>query len=160
MGQYAKTTDVSVGRSRDEIERILSRYGASRFAYSTDWESVSVISFVHSGRAIRITIALPAKEEFRYTETRRIRTQSAQYESWQQAIRQCWRALVLVVKAKLEAVDAGIATFEQEFMAYTILPDGRTFFEWANPQLAQIYESGYVPPTLALPAATIREEEE
>jgi hypothetical protein len=44
---------------------------------------------------------------------------------WEQACRQRWRALALVVKAKLEAVQSGIATFEDEFLAYTMLPERR-----------------------------------
>lgn len=45
---------------------------------------------------------------------------------WQQACRQRWRALALCIKAKLEAVECGIVSFEQEFLAHFQMPDGRT----------------------------------
>jgi len=41
---------------------------------------------------------------------------------WEQEIRSRWRALCLVVKAKLEAVECGISTLEKEFMAFIVVP--------------------------------------
>ena len=41
----------------------------------------------------------------------------ARQETHDQACRQRWRALLLVIKAKLEAVTAGISTVETEFLA-------------------------------------------
>lgn len=34
-----------------------------------------------------------------------------------------------MVQARLGAVNAGIVTFEQEFYAHTVLPNGRTVYE-------------------------------
>ena len=55
-----------------------------------------------------------------------------------------WRALLLVVKAKLEAVETGIATFEDEFLAYTVLPGGKTVGEIVTPKLSRVYQTGEV----------------
>ena len=75
---------------------------------------------------------------------------------WEQAQRSRWRALLLVIKAKLEAIDAGIATFEDEFLAYTMLPGGETVGEWIAPQLDDVYATGVMPGDLrlALPAGS------
>jgi hypothetical protein len=54
----------------------------------------------------------------------------------------------LVIKAKLEAVESGIACFEEEFMAHIVLPDGRTVGEHVIPGIAQAYETGNVPALL------------
>lgn len=48
-GRFARDTDVSVEKSRAEIERILLRYGASRFAYYSD-EHGAKIAFSAKGR--------------------------------------------------------------------------------------------------------------
>jgi hypothetical protein len=64
------------------------------------------------------------------------------------ARRQRWRALALAIKAKLEAVESGIATFEEEFMAYIVLPDGQTVGEFLSPQIEAAYSSGRMPPLL------------
>lgn len=58
-------------------------------------------------------------------------------ERYDRACKQRWRALLLCIKAKLEAVDSGIATFEQEFMANIVMPDGKTFGDYALPKIHQ-----------------------
>jgi|AACY02.16.fsa_nt_gi hypothetical protein len=52
------------------------------------------------------------------------------------------------IKAKLEAVEAGIVTFEEEFLPQTVLPDGSRVNEWAQPQMEQAYLEGKMPPLL------------
>ena len=54
----------------------------------------------------------------------------------------------LAIKAKLEAVEAGISSFEEEFLAHVVLPDGSTFGAWAKPQLAAVYAGGSMPALL------------
>ncbi len=69
-----------------------------------------------------------------------------------QAERQRWRALLLVLKAKLEAVESKIATFESEFLSHIVLPDDRTVAQHVMPLIAQAYETGAMPRRLlALP---------
>ena len=69
----------------------------------------------------------------------------------EQACRSRWRALALAVKAKLEAVAIGITTFEDEFMAHIVMPDGLTVGEHVRPRIASAYESGQVTPLLGGP---------
>ena len=57
----------------------------------------------------------------------------------------------MVIKAKLEAVTAGISTVETEFLANIVLPDNSTAGEWMIPQIDQAYRTGDMPPLL--PAA-------
>jgi hypothetical protein len=154
-GRYAERTEVSTEKTRMELERVLSRYGAERFAYASE-STRAMIMFEAHGRRIRFIIPLPSPAEERFTHYRRSqysslipRSENAAREAHEQASRQIWRALLLVVKAKLEAVAAGITTFEDEFLAHTVLPDGRTFGEWAKPQLDAIGTGG-MPPMLAI----------
>jgi len=81
----------------------------------------------------------------------RERSNRAQQEAHDQACRQRWRALLLVIKAKLEAVTAGISTIETEFLANIVLPDNTTAGEWMLPQIDRAYRTGEMPPLL--PAA-------
>lgn len=46
------------------------------------------------------------------------------------------------------AVESGISTFEAEFLANTMMPDGSTFGQWALPQMEQVYETREMPPLL------------
>lgn len=134
---YAKTTDVPVSRSRDEIERTLIRYGADKFAYGTDHANAT-IQFEADGRIVRFVVSLPQSGE--YTSVR----------AFEQALRSRWRSLLLVIKAKLEAVDSDITTFEDEFLAHVVLPGGTTVSEWLQPQIAKAYQSGKPPSMLQL----------
>lgn len=153
MPTYAAKTQVPVERSRAEIERTLVRFGAEQFVYG--WDRVgAVIGFVVTTEAgqkrqVRFQLPLPDRTDREFTRhSRGARTQEAAEKMWEQACRQRWRALSLVVKAKLEAVEAGIATFEDEFLAYTMLPGGETVSQWLTPRLDELYEGGKLPQLL------------
>ncbi len=151
MAQYAQNTTVDSGKSRAEIERTLERYGATSFAYASE-AARAMIAFVKDGRQIRFMLPLPdrSSKEFVLTATGRRRTESAAREEYERAVRQKWRALALMVKAKLEAVESGIVTFEQEFLAHTVLPNGRTVFEETAPALERSLTEGSVRPLLSI----------
>lgn len=122
--RYAEQTEVSVDRSRAEIERILQRYGASAFQYGwTNEPPQSVIQFVANNRIIRFVLPMPREEEFKSTEKGKPRSKSVATKAWEQACRQRWRALTLAIKAKLEAVEIGISEFEEEFLAFIVDPN-------------------------------------
>lgn len=150
MSTYASTTSVDSSKSRAEIERTLARYGATGFMYGWDLTS-AVVGFIVSGRQIRFTLPLPDREakEFTHTPSKGLRRSADQVEqAYEQAVRQRWRALALVIKAKLEAVEAGIVSFEQEFAMHMMLPSGETVGQWVLPQLADVYANNTVPALL------------
>lgn len=149
MSRYAERTEVSSDRSRAEIERTLRRYSATSFAYGWDAERASVM-FDLDNRRIRFLLPMPDPKDpaFVLTATGRIRSDAAAEKEYEQAVRQRWRALALVIKAKLEAVEAQISTVEDEFLAHIVLPDGSTVGDWATPQLALAYERSEMPALL------------
>lgn len=145
---YAENTKVSPESSRAEIERTLTRYGADAFGYGYQ-DGRAVVSFRCEGRHVRFDVATPPIDDFKYTKaTKQYRNPPQQRAAQEQAIRQRWRALALLVKAKLEAVEAGIETFEVAFMPYVVLPSGETVGEALLPQVAESYESGSMPSLL------------
>lgn len=150
MTRYAENTQVTSDRSRAEIESTLQRYGADQFMYGWDRES-AVVMFQAGGRRVKFTLPLPDRDSREFTHTpgrnqKRSPTQSA--AAYEKAVRQRWRALALVIKAKLEAVETGITTFEDEFLAHIMLPSGETVGQWMGPQVARAYESGKMPALL------------
>lgn len=151
MTTYAAKTDVTSDRSRQEIERTLSRYGADEFAYMTK-RGVAVIAFVMHDRQVRFTLPLPdpASGDFTRTPTGKLATESAAQTKYEQAVRQKWRALALVIKAKLEAIESEISTFEHEFGMSIVLPDGRTAADHITPWITQSYELGATSTLLAI----------
>lgn len=130
---YAHGTDVPVPKTRMEIETQLSRHGAHQYMTGTDSRAgVGFVAFTLQGRQYRITLqrhAAPGRKP-------------------EQVEREQWRALLLVIKAKLEICSRGDATPEREFMAHLVLPNGLTVGDWLGPQIADAYEGGRMPPLL------------
>jgi hypothetical protein len=134
---YAEQTSVPVSRTRAEIEELLMRKGASQFAYMMDGTKAA-IGFAVQSRRVRFVVPLPdrADKKFFFTPARRNRrTDEEAFREWEQACRSRWRALFLAIKAKLEAVEIGITTFEEEFLAHFVCDDGQTIGEKIIPQI-------------------------
>ena len=141
MSRYAENTSVSAEKSRAEIEASLRRYGADQFAYMTS-RTEARVGFVAQGRQVQFRLEMPDPNDRQFTHTpntQKRRVSSAIEASWEQATRQRWRALALVIKAKLEAVEAGITEFDDEFLAHIMLPNGQTVGESLKPQLDGVY---------------------
>lgn len=152
MSKYAQKTSVSVERSRLEIETTLQRFGASAFAYATQNEK-AMLRFQAQGRWIMFILELPNPADLKFTNRTwngKIRPEklpeAVAYKNWESACREKWRALALVIKAKLVAVQDGISQFEDEFMAHILMPDGKTVSHHMKPIIQESYESGRVKP--------------
>ncbi len=142
---YAETTTVSVERSRAEIERLLYNHGSQQIQISLDYEhGLARVEFRLENRVVRFDVTLPRCDDpaFQTGARGRSRTDSQIIKAVEQAERQRWRALFLVVKAKLEAVESEISTFEQEFLAFILLPNGRTIGEVVSPRIEGAYAGG------------------
>jgi hypothetical protein len=115
--RFAYKTYVPVERTRQELEAVINKYGATKFAIATDNISRMVmIEFGMHNRRIRFELHQPPERNA-------------------QQVRTAWRALLLAVKAKLESVASGIETFDEAFLAHVVMPDGRRFGEITIPQL-------------------------
>ena len=149
---YASNTDVSADRSRAEIERTLQRYGATSFAYG--WQDDrAALGFSLNERQIRFILPMPNRNDKVFTHTpsrgnRRSETEITR--AYDQAVRQRWRALSLVIKAKLEAVESKIVTFEDEFAMHMVLPDGSRAGDAVVRAIDTAYATGSVAPMLAI----------
>lgn len=143
---YATETEVPVERSRAQIEALLTRHGAE--GYHTGWQAASgddpgwdAVEFMWKGKVIRFRIPRPTAKR------------AGKWQPWaldrygmglsgprlQRAIdqrtRSQWRVLFLVIKAKLEAVEAGVAVFEEEFLSFIVTASGDTVGEILVPRL-------------------------
>lgn len=136
--QFAKETSVPVSRTREELAQLLEKHGATERLFM-DAPNRAVVGFGMGSRAVRITLPLPSYEDAKTAcqgQNRHAFVAATTVEKRQaQLQRQAWRVLLLVVKAKLEAVAGGISTVEQEFLAWTVLPGGQTVGEVVLPQL-------------------------
>ena len=132
--RFAETTKVPVIQSRGEIERLLGRHKCQQFGTAVDYVvNKARVQFTAHQRIVRFVVALPDPKKFRDDKTR------------EQEERRVWRSLLLVIKAKLEAVATEIATFEEEFLAHIVMPNDKTVAELILPQIAESYSTGRMP---------------
>lgn len=130
MSRYAKGTKVPQEQTLQEIQKVLKKYGAQKFGYMSDISFV-VIAFEMHNRRIRINLKILKNET-------------------DQNIRQKWRALLLIIKSKLEAIESKIESFDEAFLAHIVLPNGQTMSEYSVPHIEKSYQSGNMPPLLGL----------
>lgn len=139
MTRYAEGTSVSPESSQSEISGLLRRYGADGFAYG--WEGArAMVSFRAHERQVRFVLTLPTDTaSFVLTPKKQRRTPAQAQAALEQEIRRLWRSLALAIKAKLEVVESGIATFEEEFMSHIVLPNGKTVGDLVKPEIENAY---------------------
>lgn len=147
---YAQNTTVSIDKTQSEIQSTLRRYKASAFMFGEEVDR-GIIAFVIDNRKIKMVLPLPVKIEDRHKWASgkpwvgRQRTSAQAAAALDQERKARWRGLLLCIKAKLEAVDAGIETFDQAFLAYLALPNGNTVGEEVIPRVEQAAFDGLMP---------------
>jgi len=139
--RFAADTTVAASGSKTELDALLLKHGATQRGIFEE-AGRGVVMFTMQGRQIRLTVKLPRLEAARNP---RERAKAEQEE------RAAWRRVLLITKAKLEIVFDSGGSVETEFMANVMLPDGRTVGEALQPQLAQSYADGQMPPLLPGP---------
>lgn len=149
--KYAEGTTVSISKTHDEIRSLLTKYGADGFMVG-EHNGVAQLAFAMRGRQIRFRMPLPRPQdkEALYAGSKR-RTDAQAWAYVDGESRRKWRALLLSIRAKLESAHSGIETFEDAFLAQTVLPDGRTMGEYAAEQLPTALANRRMPPLLGGP---------
>lgn len=146
---YAEKTTVPIEKSKADIERILRKAGADQFVSGWDREKgVGRIQCKLDGIFLQFSITAPEPDRFRKTGTGRMRDEDALKTVLEKEEQRRWRGLLLVIKAKLEMIQTGQTTIQDEFMANILLPNQKTVGEWIAPQLAKAYERGTMPKLL------------
>lgn len=136
---YAVKTSVSIDRSQGEIRKILAKHGATGFAFGEQMQT-SVVMFEMQSRRIRFILPMPPLQSNNAS--------TARVKKYEQLCRSRWRCLVLAIKSKLESVESGITTLEEEFLAHVVLPNGKTMGDVAIPEIESSYKNNTMPKLL------------
>lgn len=135
---YAKTTKVPVDRTVAEIRKILDKAGANGFAYA-EQGGAAYIMFKVENRGVKMFLRMPRPPEKTSNE--------ASKKTWEQIRKSKWRSLLLCIKAKVEAIESGIESFDEAFLPHIVLTSGETV---GNRIIHKIDELNQTPPALLL----------
>lgn len=125
---YAADTKVPVAKTTAEIGALLERIGASQRGTMVDDEhNAAVVYFCLKGAQYRIDVPLPALERRQILKSGPEIDRALRLH--EQATRTRWRGVLLLLKAKIEAVRLGLSSYEKEFMPDMVLPNGMTVQE-------------------------------
>lgn len=125
-----ESTSVPVERSQGAIRVLLAKFGAQRFAFGEevdeDGRAWAALSFAHHGLAVRIKVPHKLPDEAGIAKKmQRARSKSAadlRFEMGEQEGKRIWRVMHWNLKARLEAVEEDVETFEQAFLSHLVNP--------------------------------------
>lgn len=131
--------------ARDEITKLLRRFGAESVGFMDDFEANEVLlAFKHRGRQIQLRASAKGWAAMylrAHPYTSRTRVTVKEHE--QRALRQGLIAVNSIlrdwVKGQVVAVECGILSFEAVFMPHVLTSDGR-------PLIERVLEAKMLPP--------------
>lgn len=147
---YADGTAVAVEKSTAEIEKLIKSKGATRYGRGEE-NGLAIVRFEIDKINFMFELRLPTAEQL-IASGKVKRAYAAGRVN--QVHRELWRALLLTIKAKFVAVESGIETMQEAFMAQIVVPhEGRAvrFASVALPAIAGAYKTGgQLPPMLGM----------
>jgi hypothetical protein len=117
---FAEHTKVPFSKTVQDILALLRKAGASQVGQYEEDKRLTIM-FGMADRYVRFRVG---------------------WEDSERSQRQRGRALLLVIKAKLESVESGVETFEQAFLANVVMSDGQTVYERVSSDMQLEYDSG------------------
>lgn len=116
---YGEHTKVPFDRTVSEIIGMLRKAGAMQVGQAEEPQRLTIL-FAMADRQVRFRV------------------------SWdgERSQRQRARALMLVIKAKLESVESQVETFEEAFLANVVMSNGATVYERVCRPIAIEYQTG------------------
>ncbi len=153
--RYATKTKVSPTKTAAELTDLLTQHGATQRLVATDDATGRVvIKFVLHGHVVRLNVN-PLRCPLTPDASHLDRDAPRGWRGWGsakrrdyialvnlQAEREAWRRLLLLTKAKLEAIADGFTTIEHEFLPDLVLANGTTVGEVVYTQLADARAGG------------------
>lgn len=124
--------------AREEITRILQRFGCDNVGFMDNFEDQSVLlAFTHRGRNIQLKAsgkgwAKMFLDDSPWTHRRRMTKQKYEADALRQGTIAVNSILRDWVKGQVTAVECGMLSFGAVFMPYMLTNDGRTLYERAS----------------------------
>lgn len=131
------STTVAVEKSQASIRTTLVAYIAEGYKIEerrdVGGQEWALVEWGWRGQRVRFEVAVDrpdSGEVSRLTRRARTRTAAEIEEDAREALRrESWRALSRSIDARMRAVNAGVETFEEAFLAHLVTPDGEQLYE-------------------------------
>lgn len=140
--KFAANTKVDSATTQNQIRKLLEQHGNVDGFVVGEQGGIAVLSFHMKDRRLTFRMAIPRAP---------YDAPAAKIAAAMQENRRMWRSLLLCIKAKLESVRSGIESFEDAFLAQTVLPTGETMGEYAARTIPAALEGRPMPPLLGGP---------
>ena len=115
---------------------MLQRYGATQFTFGegiVEGRTLVGVEFATAHHTVRLRVALKQPDEKSVTaKARRARTKTLgeiRAEADEQEAKRVWRVIAHNLKARMVAVEEGVESFEEAFLAHIVTPGGDTIYE-------------------------------
>lgn len=135
MGSIPYASATSDMRAREEIRKILSRFGCESIGFMDDNARHEVLlAFTHRGRQIQLNVSARGWAQMWLKENPySVHRHMTRHEYEQKALQQGRIATNSIlrdwVKAQITIIESGIVSFEAVFMPFMLTADGRTVIE-------------------------------
>lgn len=123
---YAWGTKVGVEKSQAELMVLLGRHGVTNMATTHSAARGSAIRFQIGDRWFEMAVRRPTWADIQPLYER---TAGTVADNIEQEYRRRWRAHLMLLKMKLEFIESGESTVEDEMLAHLLLAGGRTLGE-------------------------------
>jgi hypothetical protein len=138
MSALPYSTATSGDKALAEIQRILQRFGCNKFGVMTDWEA-GTLMLQFEWRDTRVSFPANFKgyatawlRENPWTTRKSLTKQQWETKALEIGSVAVYSILRDWIKAQVVAVETGLVSFEEIFMAHMMLPNGQRMIEHAK----------------------------
>lgn len=137
MADPYASTDVPVGRSQDQIRKLLQEAGALGVQFDEEWGEAPKcrVRFAWPIDAVSVVVRLEVTPKPAGKDPARRATRQRLYVDADQRQRQAWRGLAWYLEGTLKAAAFGLIRFEDVFLSFIEGPTGLTIGEVLVPQI-------------------------
>lgn len=103
-----------------ELEKLLLEHNVTVFGYERAGE-LAVVRFILNEHKLRLVVPMPDWNDEKYTLTpvqKTVRSITSRRQLYWADVSKTWKAMKNLIAAKLEGVEMGITTFEDEFKQF------------------------------------------
>lgn len=127
---YAEKTKVPVDKSMAEVRKILIKNGSEGVAIAETSEN-ALVQFIFKSKSYKFIIKYPkSSDDDIFLNGKGYKRTLVQIENAiEHEKKRLWRAMVLYIKAAIEAHNNGIIDFKRSMMSHMMLPSGQTIYE-------------------------------